>query len=66
MIRWVIVIFVGLIIFPVLIPELRKLTWRMPGDLRFKLGGHLCCLPFGTTVLVSALVFLLAEIVAFD
>lgn len=64
MIRWVVVIFFGLIIFFALFPGLSKLgVGRIPGDLRFKLLGHLFCLPFGSTVLWSAAAFLIAEIV---
>lgn len=63
MIRWVAVIFIALIIFPVLLPDLQKLgVWRMPGDVRFKLRGKIFCLPFGSALVVSALAFLAAEI----
>jgi hypothetical protein len=63
MIRWVFVIFIALAIFPVLLPWLQKLgIWRVPGDVRFKLFGTVWCLPFGSAILISALVFLLAKI----
>ena len=63
MIRWVAAIFIGLTIFPVLLPWLQKLgIGRMPGDLRFKLFGGMRCLPFGSTLLVSAAVFLIAKL----
>lgn len=63
MIRWVAVIFIGLIIFPLLLPWLNRLgIGRVPGDIRFRVFGTLCCLPFGSTVVVSALAFLLAEL----
>ncbi|HSY26035.1 MAG TPA: DUF2905 domain-containing protein [Burkholderiaceae bacterium] len=63
MIRWVVVIFLALAIFPFLIPVLQKLGfWRIPGDVRFKLFGQIFCLPFGSTVLLSALVFLVAKL----
>lgn len=64
MIRWVAVIFIGLTIFFALFPELSKLgVGRLPGDIRFKLFGLDLCLPFGSTVLWSAVAFLIAEIV---
>lgn len=65
MIRWVAVIFLGLLVFYVLFPDwLGKLkVGRLPGDLRFKLFGLDLCLPFGSTVLWSAVAFALAEIV---
>lgn len=64
MIRWVAVIFFGLLIFYVLFPGLSKLgVGRLPGDVRFKLFGLALCLPFGSTVVWSATAFALAEIV---
>lgn len=64
MIRWVVVIFIGLIVFSALLPWLEKLgIGRLPGDLRFKLFGKVFLLPFASSVLLSALVFLLARLV---
>jgi hypothetical protein len=64
MIRWVAVIFLGLLIFSALFPGLIKLgVGRVPGDVRFKLFGLPLCLPFGSTVVWSATAFLIAEIV---
>ncbi|MDB5840906.1 MAG: hypothetical protein JWQ23_2858 [Herminiimonas sp.] len=64
MIRWVAVIFIGLLIFSALLPGLARLgVGRLPGDVRFKLLGQPMCLPFGSTVLWSALAFLIAEVV---
>lgn len=63
MIRWVAVIFIGLILFPALLPSLRKLRiWHLPGDVRFKVAGTEWCLPFGSTVVVSAIAFAIAEL----
>jgi hypothetical protein len=62
MIRWVLVIFAALAVFPALLPGLQKLgIWRLPGDLRFKLFGQIYCLPFGSTVLISVLAFVAAK-----
>ena len=62
MIRWLFVIFVALVLFSALIPELRKLgIGRIPGDMRVKLFGRILLLPFGSTVLIFALVLLVAE-----
>jgi hypothetical protein len=64
MIRWVAVIFLGLLIFYVLFPGLSKLgVGRLPADVRFKLFGLALCLPFGSTVVWSAVAFVVAEIV---
>lgn len=63
MIRWVVVIFIGLTVFYALFPELSRLgVSRLPGDVRFRLGRLPMCLPFGSTVLWSAVAFLIAEI----
>ena len=62
MIRWVAVIFLGLTVFPFLLPWLQGLgIGRVPGDLRFRLFGRVACLPFGSTVVVSLLAFAIAE-----
>jgi len=64
MIRWVAVIFVALVIFPLLFPALEKLgIGRAPGDVHFRIGSLALCLPFGSTVVVSALAFLTAELI---
>ncbi|AKZ64619.1 MULTISPECIES: DUF2905 domain-containing protein [Herbaspirillum] len=62
MIRWVVVIFIAVIVFSSLLPWLEKLgIGRLPGDLRFKLFGRVFSLPFASTILISAVVFLLAR-----
>lgn len=63
MIRWVAVIFLALLVFYPLLPFLDRLrVGRLPGDIRFRLRGLAMCLPFGSTVLWSAVAFLLAEV----
>ena len=62
MIRWVLVIFLAVIIFSSLLPWLEKLgIGRLPGDIRFKLFGRILSLPFASTILISLVVFLLAR-----
>jgi hypothetical protein len=62
MIRWVVVIFITLIVFSALLPWLEKLgIGRLPGDVRFKLFGKVFTLPFSSTILISLVVFLLAR-----
>ena len=65
MIRWVVVIFAGLLVFSALFPaEFGKLgVGRLPADVRFRVFGLTLCLPFGSTILWSAIAFLIAEIV---
>lgn len=65
MIRWVAVIFIGLFVFYPLLPWLDKLrVGRLPADVLFRLRGVVLCLPFGSTVLWSLAVFLIAELVS--
>lgn len=62
MIRWVIVIFVALIVFSALLPWLEKLgIGRLPGDVRFKLFGRAYSLPFASTILISLIVLLIGR-----
>lgn len=62
MIRWVIVIFMALIVFSALLPWLEKLgIGRLPGDVRFKLFGRVFSLPFASTILVSLIVLLIGR-----
>lgn len=62
MIRWVIVIFVALIVFSALLPWLEKLgIGRLPGDFRFKLFGRVISLPFASTILISLIVLLIGR-----
>ncbi|MFC3111166.1 DUF2905 domain-containing protein [Undibacterium arcticum] len=62
MIRWVLVIFIALTVFSALLPWLEKLgIGRLPGDFRFRLFGRVFSLPFASTLLLSALVVLLAR-----
>lgn len=54
MIRWLIVVFVVLLLINWFTPVLRKLGFgRLPGDFQFRLFGRDFYLPVATTVLVS-------------
>lgn len=56
MIRWMIVVFLALLLIGWFAPALQKLgLGRLPGDLRFKLFGREIFLPFTTTILLSLL-----------
>ena len=62
MIRWLLTIFIALIVFSALLPWLEKLgVGKLPGDVRFKLFGKTVFLPFASTILLSTLVFLVAR-----
>lgn len=57
MFRWILTIFIALMIFSAALPWLEKLgVGRLPGDLRFTLFGRTIFLPFASTVLLSLLV----------
>lgn len=65
MIRWLFVIFLALLVFSVLIPELRKLgVGRVPGDFAVRLFGRAVLLPFGSTLVIFAVVLVVAEVQA--
>ena len=54
MIRWMIVIFLALLLISWFSPLLNKLGFgKLPGDLRFRLFGREFFLPFTTTILLS-------------
>lgn len=62
MTRWFLVIFIAVIVFSSTLPWLEKLgIGRLPGDLRFTLFGKKYSLPFASTILLSAIIFLLAR-----
>jgi Protein of unknown function (DUF2905) len=63
MIRWVLTIFIALVVFSALLPWLEKLgIGRLPGDLRFTLFGKKILLPFASTILLSLLVVVVARL----
>ncbi|RYY84379.1 MAG: DUF2905 domain-containing protein [Comamonadaceae bacterium] len=56
MIRWIIVIFLALILISWFTPLLHKLgLGRLPGDFRFRLFGREFFIPLTTTILLSML-----------
>jgi hypothetical protein len=62
MIRWVLTIFIALIVFSAVLPWLEKLgVGRLPGDVKFTLFGKTIFLPFASTILLSTVIFLLAR-----
>jgi len=55
-IRWLLVVFLALILFSGLRPWLEKLgLGRLPGDFRFRLFGREWFVPFASSVLLSLL-----------
>ncbi|HCE08412.1 MAG TPA: DUF2905 domain-containing protein [Oxalobacteraceae bacterium] len=63
MIRWVLIVFLVLIVFPSLLPWLEKFgIGRLPGDVRFALFGKKFSLPFASAILLAILAFLVARV----
>ncbi|WP_136417902.1 MULTISPECIES: DUF2905 domain-containing protein [Oxalobacteraceae] len=63
MIRWVLTIFLALVIFSSLLPWLEKLgIGRLPGDVRFTFFGKKVFLPFASTLLMSFAVVLIGRL----
>lgn len=64
MIRWMIVIFLVLVVISGLTPWLYKLGFgKLTGDLRFRLFGREWFIPLATTVLLSLVATLLAKLI---
>jgi len=60
--RWLLTLFVALVVLTALQPWLRKFgIGRLPGDLNFRIGGRDYSFPFASTVLLSALLFLIGR-----
>ncbi len=63
MIRWVLVVFVVLLLIQGVTPWLSKLGFgRFPGDLRFKIFGREFFIPITTTLILSMACALIARI----
>jgi hypothetical protein len=64
MIRWMIVIFLALLLISWFTPLLHRLGFgRLPGDVRFRAFGRDWFLPITTTILLSMLASLIARVI---
>lgn len=64
MIRWMIVIFLVLVVIGSLTPWLNKLGFgRLPGDFRFRLFGRERYIPLTTTILLSLVASLVSQLI---
>ncbi len=64
MIRWLIIIFLVLMVFSSLLPWLERLgIGHLPGDVRFSFFGKKIFLPFASTILISLVVALISRFV---
>ncbi len=62
MIRWVIVVFLALVLINGLTPWLRKIgLGRLPGDFHFRLFGRDWFIPLTSTLILSGVVSLIAR-----
>jgi Protein of unknown function (DUF2905) len=63
MMRWLIVVFLALLIFSGLRPWLEKLgLGRLPGDFRFRLFGREWFVPLASSVLLSFIALLVGKL----
>ncbi len=61
--KWLIATVLALILFSGLAPILRKFgIGRLPGDFHFQFRGHPVSIPIGSTLVLSALMALLARL----
>ena len=64
MLRWMIVIFLALVVLSWLTPWLNKLgVGKLPDDLRFRLFGREWYLPLASTVLLSFVASLISMLI---
>ncbi len=62
MIRWVVVVFLALVLINGVTPLLRKLgLGRLPGDFHFRLFGRDWFIPLASTLVLSGLLSLLVK-----
>lgn len=64
MIRWLIVVFLALLLINWVSPLMGKLGFgRLPGDLRFRLFGREWFIPLTTTIVLSMLASVIARLI---
>ena len=64
MFRWLIVVFVALLLINSVTPWFRKLGFgRLPGDFRFKLFGREFFIPLTTTILLSMVASVVSKLI---
>jgi hypothetical protein len=62
-IRWLLVVFLALLLFSGLRPWLEKLgLGKLPGDFRFRLFGREWFIPFASSVVLSLIAMVLVKI----
>ncbi|WP_298294343.1 DUF2905 domain-containing protein [Thiomonas sp.] len=62
--RWLIVFILASIVFSALLPHLERFgIGKMPLDLRVRLFGRVWLFPFGSSVLLSLLAYVIARLI---
>jgi hypothetical protein len=62
--RWLLTVFLALVVLTALQPWLRKLgIGRLPGDVNFRIGKREYSFPFASTVLISLLMFAIGKLI---
>jgi len=64
MIRWIIVIFLALMLINWFSPFLQRMGFgKLPGDLRFRLFGREWFIPLATTIILSMVAALISKLI---
>jgi hypothetical protein len=64
MYRWLLVVFLALLLINSLTPWLQKLGFgRLPGDIRFRLFGREIFIPLTSTIILSIVCALIAKVI---
>jgi hypothetical protein len=64
MFRWLLVVFLALLLIQGLTPWLNKLGFgRLPGDMRFRFFGREFFIPLTTTIILSMVCALIARLI---
>jgi hypothetical protein len=62
--RFIVTLFLGLVVLTALQPWLQRLgIGRLPGDIRLRIGRREYLLPFASTLLLTALAFLIGRLI---
>lgn len=63
MFRWLIVVFLALLLINSLTPWLQKLGFgRLPGDIHFRVFGREVFIPLASTIILSAVCAVIAKV----
>ncbi len=62
--RWLLTMFIALVVLTALQPWLRRLgIGRLPGDVNFRIGQRQYLFPFASTAILSLLMFLIGRFI---